>query len=205
MIFLDETVSLFTLCYEIDANQTDSCADNQSEQMIVQNNQLEYKGNPVLWLQQHCVTLNQEDFLINDDSSRQKKNICLFSFGIFFIEKCLSFVTGPEIVENKTIVEEIIDNVNATKESTESVNEENVTVTTVADFEFTTRTTRTNRLDTLEEYYDNAADEIDLENTTVVEIKEIMILTGNTSFIDDTNRTNMTVIEDIGKKKTNRT
>lgn len=78
MIFLDETVSLFTLCYAIDANQTDSCADNQSEQMIVQNNQLEYKGNPVLWLQQHCVTLNQEDFLINDDSSRQKKTFVYF-------------------------------------------------------------------------------------------------------------------------------
>lgn len=70
MLFLDETLSLFTLCYVIDSNQTDLCAYNQSEQLIVQNNQLEYKGDPLVWLQPHCVSLNREDFLVNDDSSR---------------------------------------------------------------------------------------------------------------------------------------
>lgn len=37
----------------------------------------------------------------------------LFSIKIFFIEKCLTFVTGPEIAENKTI-EQVVENVNAT-------------------------------------------------------------------------------------------
>ncbi len=85
----------------------------------------------------------------------------------------------------------------------ESVEQENVTVTPATEFEFTTRTNRTNRLELLEEYYHNATDENQIENKTGMEIKEIVVLSANVSANDDADRTNVTIVEQIGKKKRN--
>ena len=81
----------------------------------------------------------------------------------------------------------------------ENVEEENITVTPVTEFEFTARTNRTNRVEILEEYYENATKVEQLEATTVaVEMKEIVVLSANVSVNDDLNQTNIIVIEEIG-------
>ncbi len=79
----------------------------------------------------------------------------------------------------------------------EGVEQENVTVTSMSD----TRTNRTNRLEVLEKYYGNSTNEEQLEATTAVEFKEIVVLFANASLNEDTNRTNVTIVEEIGKKK----
>jgi hypothetical protein len=73
MVFLDETLSLYTFCYLIDSNQTDDCAHNQTEQFIVQNNQLEYNNDTLVWLKSRCPSINPDDFILNDDSSTRIK------------------------------------------------------------------------------------------------------------------------------------
>lgn len=81
----------------------------------------------------------------------------------------------------------------------ENVEEEYITVTPVTEFEFTTRTNRTNRVEVLEEYYENATKVEQLEATTAaVEMKEIVVLSANVSVNDDFNQTNITVIEETG-------
>lgn len=55
----------------------------------------------------------------------------------------------------------------------------------------------------LEEYYNNSTDENQPEETTVMQIKEIVLLSTNVSANHDMNRTNATVVEEIGKKKEN--
>lgn len=70
MIFLDEFLTLYTLCYSIDLNQTDVCAYNQTEYFIVQNNQLEYQNDTLLWLKSYCSPVNTDDFIVNDDTSK---------------------------------------------------------------------------------------------------------------------------------------
>jgi hypothetical protein len=69
MIFLDETLALCIICYLTDSNKTDICAHNQSELFVVQNNQLEYKNDTLLWLTSHCSSINTDDFIVNDDTS----------------------------------------------------------------------------------------------------------------------------------------
>ncbi len=86
------------------------------------------------------------------------------------------------------------------KADSEDIEQENVTVTSAYEFEFTTRTNRTNRLEVLEEYYNNSTNEDQLEEKTAMEIKEIVLLSTNTSYNEDSNRTNVTIVEEIGKK-----
>lgn len=74
----------------------------------------------------------------------------------------------------------------------ESVEEEDGKVTPGTELEFTTRTNRTNRVEILEEYYENAT-------TVAVDMKEIVVLSANVSVNEDFNRTNITVAEEIGK------
>ncbi len=69
MVFLDETLTLYILCYSIDSNKTDVCAHNQSEYFVVQNNQLEYQNDTLLWLKSQCSSINSDDFIVNDNSS----------------------------------------------------------------------------------------------------------------------------------------
>lgn len=72
MVFLDEILTLYTFCYSIDSNQTDVCARNQSEQFIVQNNQIEFNNDTLSWLKTLCPSVNADEFLFNDDSSMEK-------------------------------------------------------------------------------------------------------------------------------------
>ncbi len=83
----------------------------------------------------------------------------------------------------------------------ESIEQENVHVTSPPEFEFTTRTNRTNRLEVLEEYYGHSTNANHPEETTVMEMKEIVLLSANVSASEDSNRTNVTVVEEISKKK----
>ncbi len=83
--------------------------------------------------------------------------------------------------------------------NTENIEQENVTVSSVTDFESTIRTNRTNRLEVLEEYYGNSTNDDQLETTTVVELKELVMLFANTTANEDSNRTNITIVEEIGK------
>jgi hypothetical protein len=69
MVFLDETLTLYIICYLIDSNKTDTCAHNKSEQFVAQNNQLEYKNDTMLWLKSHCPSINIDDFIVNDNTS----------------------------------------------------------------------------------------------------------------------------------------
>jgi len=69
MVFLDETLTLYIICYSIDLNKTDICAHNKSELFVVQNNQLEYKNDTMLWLKSHCSSINTDDFIVNDNTS----------------------------------------------------------------------------------------------------------------------------------------
>lgn len=77
----------------------------------------------------------------------------------------------------------------------------------MSEFEFTTRTNRTNRLEALEEYYNNATDENQFEETTIttINLKEIVLLTTNISINEDMNRTNVSTIGEIGKKEKRKT
>ena len=74
------------------------------------------------------------------------------------------------------------------------------------EFEFTTRTHRTNRLEVLEEYYNNVtknSTNVDqLEETSTMEIKEIVVLSANASASEDSDRANVTIVEQISKEKT---
>jgi hypothetical protein len=83
----------------------------------------------------------------------------------------------------------------------EGVEQENVTVTSMNESESTTRTNRTNRLEVLEEYYENSTNDDQFEATTAVEFKEIVVLFANASVNEDLNRTNVTIVEEIGKRK----
>jgi hypothetical protein len=56
-------------------------------------------------------------------------------------------------------------------------------------------------LEVLEEYYSNATNENQLEETTAMEIKEIVLLSANVSAKEDSDRINMTIVEEIGKEK----
>ena len=69
MVFLDETLTLYTFCYSIDSNQTDQCAQNQTELFVVQNNQIESSNGTLSWLKTYCPLINTDEFLFNDDSS----------------------------------------------------------------------------------------------------------------------------------------
>jgi len=53
----------------------------------------------------------------------------------------------------------------------------------------------------LEEYYSNLTNENQLEETTAMEVKKIFVLSANVSANEDSDRTNMTIVEEIGKKK----
>jgi hypothetical protein len=83
--------------------------------------------------------------------------------------------------------------------------QENVTVTSMPELEFTTRTNRTNRLEVLEEYYSNvttnSTNEDHFEETTIMEIKEIVVLSTNASSSEEFNRTNITYVEQMGKER----
>ena len=86
----------------------------------------------------------------------------------------------------------------------ESIEQENVTISSMADFENSTRTNRTNRLEVLEEYYGNSTNDDQPEITTAaaaVEFKEMVVLSANASINEDTNRTNVTVVEEISKRE----
>ncbi len=84
--------------------------------------------------------------------------------------------------------------------NTENIEQENVTVSPVTDFESTIRTNRTNRLEVLDEYYGNSTNDDQFETTTtVVELKELVMLFANTTANEDFNRTNITIVEEIGK------
>ncbi len=74
MIFLDQILTLYTFCYSIDSNQTDVCAHNKTEYLIVQNNQLEYDSDTLLWLKSHCPSIDTDNFVLNDDTSTTEKN-----------------------------------------------------------------------------------------------------------------------------------
>jgi hypothetical protein len=84
MIFLDETLTLYILCYSLDSNNTDVCAHNQSEQFIAQNNQLEYENDTLLWLKSHCSSINTNDFIVNDNSSITKTNSFFQFYQLFY-------------------------------------------------------------------------------------------------------------------------
>ena len=81
----------------------------------------------------------------------------------------------------------------------ENIEQDYVTVTPATDFEFTTRTNRTNRVEILEEYYENSTKVDQVEPTTeIVEMKEIVVLSANVSAANDNfNGTNITVVEEI--------
>lgn len=74
------------------------------------------------------------------------------------------------------------------------IEHDDVTVTAATDFEFTTRSNRTNRLEILEEYYENSTKSDEVEAT-----KEVVVLSANVSANDDFNRTNLTIVEEISK------
>jgi hypothetical protein len=80
---------------------------------------------------------------------------------------------------------------------------ENNTITTMPLFDFTTRTNRTNRLEILEEYYNNvtanSTNEDKPEEITILEIKPIVLLSTNISISEESDRSNVTSIEQIGK------
>ena len=118
MVFLDEMLTLYTLCYSLDANHTDVCAQNRTEQLIVQNNQLEYENDTLLWLKLHCSSINTDDFVLNDETSTTEKNFVFVFYIDCFVEKCLSIVTGPEFVEGNTTIAEV----NATESLIENAN-----------------------------------------------------------------------------------
>ena len=77
MVFLDETLTLYTFCYSFDVNQTDVCSRNQTEHFVVQNNQIEFNNETLSWLKTHCASINTDDILFNDDSSIENKIIFL--------------------------------------------------------------------------------------------------------------------------------
>jgi hypothetical protein len=146
----------------------------------------------------------------------------------YLIEKCVPVVSQPGIVEAETF-EQLSENDNQTtfrtsrkihllifiliyfelvflfKASVVVSEQGNVTVTSMPELEFTTRTNRTNRLEVLEEYYSNvttnSTNEDHLEETTIMEIKEIVVLSTNASSSEEFNRTNITYAEQMGKEK----
>jgi hypothetical protein len=69
MVFIDEIMIHFNLCYSIDSNKTDMCAHNQSEQFVIQNNQQDNETDTMLWLKSHCSSVNPEDFIVNNNTS----------------------------------------------------------------------------------------------------------------------------------------
>ncbi|CAF1098664.1 unnamed protein product [Adineta ricciae] len=173
LIYMDERMIHLILCYSTDSNQTNLCAHNQSEQFVVDNNQANNENDTMDWLKSHCLKINPDDFIINDNP-----------------EKCMSMVTQPQIVLiNST--KESNDNQNETSFQTIITEHENVTNGLVVEEESTTRSNRTNRLEILEEYYNNTTED-QFEGTTAVEIKPIVLL----SALDESNRTNITIIEE---------
>lgn len=92
MVFLDETLTLYTLCYSIDFNKTDVCAHNQTEQFVVQNNQLESRNNTLVWLKSHCPSINTDDFIVNDDTSTFKFLFFITNIHLLFSRKM--FITS---------------------------------------------------------------------------------------------------------------
>jgi hypothetical protein len=146
----------------------------------------------------------------------------------YLIEKCVPVVSQPGIVEVDTF-EQSPENDNQTtfrtrrkiylfifisiyfelvflfKASVVVSEQENVTVTSMPELEFTTRTNRTNRLEVLEEYYSNvttnSTNEDHFEETTIMEIKEIVVLSTNASSSEEFNRTNITYVEQMGKER----
>ncbi|CAF0765158.1 unnamed protein product [Adineta steineri] len=184
MVYSDENLIHLILCYSIDSNTTDICAHNQSEQLVIQKTE-EYQNDSIVWIKSHCSSLNPDDFIVTDNP-----------------KKCVPVVSQPEIIEVNTI--EPLKNDNITIFQTTYIiigEQENVTVTPMPESEFTTRTNRTNRLEILEEYYNkttgNSTGEEHVEETTVTNIKEIFVLSANASVIDELNRTNITIIEQI--------
>ena len=81
MVFIDESMIHFILCYSIDSNKTDVCAHNQSEQFVIQNNQQRDENDTMLWLKSHCSSINPDDFVVNDHPSIEKN----FSLSIYDI------------------------------------------------------------------------------------------------------------------------
>jgi hypothetical protein len=69
MIFIDESMIHFILCYSFDSNETDVCTQNQSEQFVIQNNQQHDENDTMLWLKTHCSSINPDDFIVNNNPS----------------------------------------------------------------------------------------------------------------------------------------
>ncbi|CAF0801765.1 unnamed protein product [Rotaria sordida] len=184
MIFIDEAMIHFMLCYSIELNQTDVCVHNQSEHFVIQNNEQKHENDTMLWLKSHCSSINPDDFIVNDNP-----------------KKCVPVAFQPEVVESDTVEQPAETSSQKFFETTylRVIEQEIVTVTPMPEFDFTTRTNRTNRLEVLEEYYNNvttnSTNENQLEETIPMKTKQIVALTMNTSSSEQSNQTNLTSVE----------
>ncbi|CAF2952145.1 unnamed protein product [Rotaria sp. Silwood2] len=190
ILFIDEAMIHFILCYSIESNQTDVCTHNQSEHFVIQNNEQEHGNDTMLWLKSHCSSINSDDFLVNDNP-----------------KKCAPVSFQPEIVESDAFEQPVETSSRKVFETTysEVIEQETVAVTSMPEFDFTTRTNRTNRLEVLEEYYNNvttnSTNEDQLEETIPMKTKQIVVLAMNTSSSQQSDQTNLTNVEQNGIAK----
>lgn len=69
MVYLNEAVIQFSVCYLQDLDQLNACTQDQLDQFVIQNNEHEHENDTESWLQYHCPSMNAEDFIINDNRS----------------------------------------------------------------------------------------------------------------------------------------
>ncbi|CAF0990296.1 unnamed protein product [Rotaria sp. Silwood1] len=187
ILFIDEAMIHFILCYSIESNQTDVCARNQSEHFVMQNNEQEHGNDTMLWLKSHCSSINLDDFIVNDNP-----------------KKCVRVVFQPEIVDSDPVEQPIETSSQKIFETTysEVIEQETIPVTSMPELDFTTRTNRTNRLEVLEEYYNNvttnSTNEDQLEQTIPMKTKEIVVPATDTSSSEQSDQANLTSVQQNG-------
>ena len=67
MIYIDETMIHLILCYTTESNNSDVCAPERTEQLVIVNNVKENENDTIQWLKSHCFSINSNDFIVNDN------------------------------------------------------------------------------------------------------------------------------------------
>ncbi|CAF2052644.1 unnamed protein product [Rotaria magnacalcarata] len=197
MVFIDQTMIHLILCYSIESHETNVCAQNRSEHFFIQNNEQEQENDTMLQLKSHCFSINLDDFVVNNH-----------------LKKCLPIVSERESASHDSVEpsNETSSETNVQTNDSQVIEQENITETSISKSDFTIRTNRTNRLEVLEEYYNNmttnSTNEDQIEEITPIKIKNIIVPTKDMSSSESPDQTNLTSIEQseiVANETTNET